>query len=77
MSIKKFDLLMSKEEVDSILLANQYLIDCKCNKPHCPKTELARKYLTSKIKRALNRKSKVSITKALYLSLISFLLIRF
>lgn len=63
---------MSKEEVDSILLANQYLIECKCNKPFCPKTELARKYLTSKIKKALNKKRGISLFRALYLGIISF-----
>lgn len=44
---------MSKKEVDSILLANKYFTFCKRCKPNCPKTELARKYLTSKIKSAL------------------------
>ena len=42
---------MSKEEVDSILLVNDYLIECKCHRPTCEKTELTRKYLTSKIKK--------------------------
>lgn len=64
---------MSKEEVDSILLANRYLIECKCTKPLCPKTELARKYLTSKIKRALNKENKVSIFRALFISTVSIL----
>jgi hypothetical protein len=67
---------MSKEEVDSILLVNKYLIECKCSKPQCPKTELARKYLTLKIKRALNRKHSVS-SKALLVSLFSFLRVIF
>lgn len=66
---------MSQEEVDSILLANRYLIECKCTKPLCPKTELARKYLTSKIKRALNKKNKVSIFKALFLAVLSIFVI--
>jgi hypothetical protein len=44
---------MSKREVDSILLANKYFTLCKCRKPDCPKTELARRYLTSKIKSVL------------------------
>lgn len=44
---------MSKREVDSILLANKYFTICKRCSPDCPKTELARKYMTSKIKSVL------------------------
>ena len=44
---------MSKKEIDSILLVNKYFTICKCCRPQCPKTELARKYLTSKIKSVL------------------------
>lgn len=62
---------MSKKEVNSILLANKYFTLCKCQKPTCPKTELARKYLTSKIKKALSPK-KYSF-KTAHLFLIGFL----
>jgi hypothetical protein len=42
-----------KQDVDSILLANWYFIKCKFDNPKCNKTELARQYLVSKIKKAL------------------------
>jgi hypothetical protein len=47
-----------KQDVDSILLANWYLIKCKMEKPSCPKTELARKYLVAKINKALFERTK-------------------
>lgn len=56
---------MSKREVDSILLANKYFTICKRCSPDCPKTELARRYLTSKIKSALYP-SKFSILKSFF-----------
>ena len=43
-----------KQDVDSILLANWYLIKCKFDNPKCNnKTELARQYLVAKIRKAL------------------------
>lgn len=49
-----------KQDVDSILLANYYFIKCKVENPLCHKTELARKYLVSKIKLVLSdRQSKL------------------
>ncbi len=62
---------MSKKEVNSILLANKYFTLCKCQKPSCPKTELARKYLTSRIRKALNP-NKYSFN-SIYLLLVGFL----
>lgn len=59
---------MSKEEVDSILLVNDYLIDCKCHSSF-RKTELTRKYLTSKIKKALKRKNKINPLKAFFIKI--------
>jgi len=44
---------MSKQEIDSVLLANWYFVRCKFEKPMCPKTELAKKFLTSIIKKIL------------------------
>ncbi len=64
---------MSKKEVDSILLANRYFTLCKCSEPKCHKTELARKYLSSKIRRVLYPKRFSSI-KSIYLSLIAILI---
>jgi hypothetical protein len=61
---------MSKKEVNSILLASKYFTLCKCEKPNCPKTEIARKYLTSKIRKNIN--SGYSF-KSIYLLLIGFL----
>lgn len=66
---------MSKEEVDSILLVNDYLIECKCHRPTCEKTELTRKYLTSKIKKALKRRNKRSPIKAFFNFILSLLFI--
>jgi len=49
-----------KQDVDSILLANWYLVKCKMEKPSCPKTELARKYLVAKVKKALFERTKLT-----------------
>jgi hypothetical protein len=53
-----------KQDVDSILLANWYLVKCKMEKPSCPKTELARKYLVAKIKKALFERTQLSEVQA-------------
>jgi hypothetical protein len=60
-----------KQDLDSILLANYYFIKCKVENPLCHKTELARKYLSAKIKLALSeRKSKQDIqsSKAFFIN---------
>jgi hypothetical protein len=62
---------MSKREVDSILLANKYFTVCKRCNPDCPKTELARKYLSSKIKSVLYP-NKFSISKSVLSVFFSF-----
>ena len=49
---------MSKTELDSILLVNLYFTGCKLQKPHCPRTELVRKYLSKKINKALVEKKE-------------------
>ena len=49
-----------KQDVDSILLANWYLVKCKMERPSCHKTELARKYLVVKINKALFERTKLS-----------------
>jgi len=43
---------MRKQEIESILLANKYLTLCKSDDNKC---NIARKYLTHKIKKALNK----------------------
>jgi|LauGreDrversion4_2_1035121.scaffolds.fasta_scaffold273303_3 intergrase/recombinase len=64
---------MNKEEIESILLANWYFTTCRLCKPSCEKTELARKYLTDKIRKALTKKSqKTKLVKALNI-FVSFL----
>lgn len=65
---------MNKEEIESILLANWYFTTCRLCKPSCEKTELARKYLTDKIRKALINKNqkKTKLIKALSI-FISFL----
>jgi hypothetical protein len=49
-----------KQDIESILLANWYLIKCKMEKPSCPKTEIARKYLAIKINKALFKRTNIS-----------------
>jgi hypothetical protein len=49
-----------KQDIDSILLANWYLVKCKMERPSCNKTELARKYLVAKINKALFERTKLS-----------------
>lgn len=58
--------IISRDEVNSILLVNDYLIDCKCHRPNCRKTELTRKYLTSKIDQALKRRSRTNAIGAFF-----------
>jgi len=43
---------MKKQEIESILLANKYLTLCRSDDNKC---HIVRKYLTHKIKKALNR----------------------
>ena len=62
-SFNKYD----KADVESILLVNSYFTLCKIENPHCPKTELTRKYLTTKIKKALNERNKKYSFKAFLL----------
>jgi len=64
---------MNKQVIDSILLANSYLICCKLNKVDCPKSDLARKYLISKIKKALLEKKKSNSKKPFFSSIIDYL----
>lgn len=53
-----------KQDIDSILMANYYLVTCKLDRSSSRNVEIARKYLTAIIKRALidriTLKSKVS-----------------
>lgn len=56
---------MSKDQIDSILIANSYLTKCKCESDCVNKTELARKYLSTKIRKALRRENNYSFFKAL------------
>lgn len=50
---------MEKQEVNSILLANFYFLKCKFENPLCVKTDLARRFLTRKIRKALNKKIRL------------------
>jgi hypothetical protein len=58
---------MSKEQIDSILLVNSYLAKCTCEIGCNKKKELTRRYLSKKISRALEKKSKYSFFGALLL----------
>jgi len=66
---------VEKQVIDSILLANSYLISCKIrNNGNCPKSELARKYLVSKIEKALLEKKKINSKKpSSFISIFSYL----
>ena len=48
---------MEKQDIESILLANCYLMQCKFLDPVCGKTELARRFLIRKIRKALEKKA--------------------
>jgi len=52
---------MEKQDIESILLANCYLMQCKFLDPVCGKTELARRFLIRKIRKALEKKAKKAI----------------
>jgi hypothetical protein len=47
---------MEKQDVNSILLANFYFLKCRFENPSCPKTELARRFLIKKVRKALTKK---------------------
>ena len=51
---------MEKQDIDSILLANCYFIKCRFDNPLCAKTDLARRFLLRKIRKALTRKIEKS-----------------
>lgn len=60
---------MNQQHIESILLANWYFTACKKLRPNCNKTELARRYLSMQIKKALsdlNNKKEVQKDKALF-----------
>lgn len=52
---------MEKQDIESILLANCYLMQCKFLDPVCGKTELARRFLIRKIRKALEKKALRSL----------------
>lgn len=53
---------MNNSDIESILLANWYVVNC-VTKNNTSKVNVARKYLTMKINKALVEKSKKSSTK--------------
>ena len=57
---------MNKEDINSILLANLYLLSCNSTNPLCRKKELARKYLTHKIAKALKGRQNKKTTLRLF-----------
>jgi hypothetical protein len=61
---------MNKQDIDSILLANWYFTTCKIESPSSERTELARKYLVSKVGRVLGERVQTN-TNPIY-SLFSF-----
>lgn len=63
---------MCKRDINSILAIHTYFIQCKFENPLCNKSELARKYLTRQISKAL--KARQSKEKSRPLGLLAFLL---
>lgn len=51
---------MGKQHIESILLANWYFTRCKMECPISDKTELARKYLLTKVANAIDERNKTS-----------------
>lgn len=51
---------MEKQDIDSILLANFYFLKCRFDNPLCHKTDLARRFLLRKIRKALIKKIEKS-----------------
>lgn len=49
-----------KENLDSILVVNDYLSLCKFKNPDCPKTQIVRMYLNQKLKTLLENKQRKS-----------------
>jgi hypothetical protein len=62
--MKSFFNKYNKRDIESILLVNSYFTICKIENPSCPKTELTRKYLTTRIKKALNERNEKYSFKA-------------
>lgn len=46
---------MRKTDIDAILLVNWYFTTCKLSNPHCPKTEVVRRYLLRKVSDVINK----------------------
>jgi hypothetical protein len=68
---------MTKPEVDSILIANSYLVRCKFEDSDRNRTELARKFLTQKIKKTLNKRIIFNEDKNSLYKVFSFFLLDF
>jgi hypothetical protein len=63
---------MKNRELDTILLANIYLLRCKLESAPKQKQELARKFLTSKIEKTLKKRK---ITESSFFKVFSFFII--
>ena len=53
---------MSKEQINSILEANTYLISCKCNSKYKMKFDYARKYMNIVVRKVLHKPKKQTIS---------------
>lgn len=51
---------MRKQDIDSILLVNWYFTKCKMESSPSDKTELARKYLVTKVGKALIERTRIT-----------------
>jgi hypothetical protein len=51
---------MEKQEIESILLANCYLMQCKFSNPCQNRIEVAKRFLMKKIRKALEKKLRFS-----------------
>ena len=66
---------MNKPDIESILLANWYFINCKYNGVDCDKSyDMSRKYLVMKINKVLTERSKKPrSTKTFFTNIFSFI----
>jgi hypothetical protein len=65
---------MSKEQIESILDANTYLIECKCSSKCKKKYEYARRYLNLTVQKVLFKPKKQKSSN-IFLSLIYFIVV--
>lgn len=61
--------------IKSILIANDYLICCKTNNKNCCRSILARKYLSYRVSREINKKRNTKLG-SIFIYLLGLILIK-